>query len=192
MRAIRHFLPWVGVLVAFGLLVSLLPETTKWSILITQIPLVPVTGLVVYRFFVPGELSEKAVRITIALVALVGFSFALYIGLSWGGDSSTVTCSTGGCNAAETSKGARLFFDIRTTTVGMVGYSLVILSLLVPGNIGRLATAFLGTFGFATSVYLTYYLASTFNTSCQWCLGSAAAMTTIFVLSYWRLFRFIR
>ena len=192
MRAIRHFLPWVGVLVAFGLLISLLPETTKWSILITQIPLVPVTGLIAYRFFRPGELSEKALRITIALVALVGFAIALYIGLSWGADGSSVTCSTGGCDAAENSEGAELFFGIRTTTVGMIGYSLVILSLLVPGNIGRLTTAFLGTFGFATSVYLTYYLASTFQTSCQWCLGSAAAMTTIFALSFWRLFRFIR
>lgn len=192
MRAIRHFLPWVGVLVLFGVVVSLLPETTKWSILITQIPLIPVTGFVIYRFIRPGELPEKALKVPIALVALIGFSIALYIGLSWGADGSTVTCSTGGCNAAENSEGADLFFGIRTTTVGMVGYALVILSLLVPGNIGRLFTAFLGTFGFATSVYLTYYLATTFNTSCQWCLGSAAAMTTIFALSYWRLFRFIQ
>ena len=191
MRAIRHFLPWVAVLVLFGFLVSLLPGTTKWSVLISQAPLVPVTGLVIYGFLRPGEISEKAVRITIALVALIGFSVAAYLGIAWAADATPI-CSTGGCGAAENSDGATLFFGIRTTTVGMVGYALVLLSLLIPGNVGRLATAFLGTFGFATSVYLTYYLASTFETSCQWCLGSGAAMTTIFALSYWRLFRFIQ
>lgn len=186
-------MPWVAVLVLAGLIVSLLPETTKWSILITQLPLIPVTGLVIYRFLRPEEgLQERALKITIALVALVGLAFAVYIGLSWGGGGSNAVCSTGGCNAAETSDGAKLFFGIRTTTVGMVGYSLILLSLLVPGNVGRLTTAFLGTFGFATSVYLTHYLATEFNTSCQWCLGSAFAMTTLFALSYWRLFRFIQ
>jgi uncharacterized membrane protein len=190
-RALRHFLPWVGVLVAFGFLVSLLPETTKWSILITQIPLVPVTGLVIYRFFRPGELSEKALRTTIAFVALAGLSFAIYLGATWAAGEFP-SCSTGGCTAAQYSDGAELFFGIRTTTVGMTGYTLVLLSLLIPGNVGRLATAFLGTFGFATSMYLTFYSATELNTTCQWCLGSAAAMTTIFALSYWRLFRFIQ
>ena len=191
MRAIRHFLPWVGVLVLFGFIVSLLPNTTKWSILITQAPLVPVTGFVIYRFIRPGELSEMVLRITIALVALVGLSFAIYLGVTWA-TGTLPACSTNGCGAAQGSEGASLFFDIRTTTVGMVGYSLVLLSLLVPGNIGRLFTAFLGTFGFATSMYLTHYSVTELSTTCQWCLGSAAAMTTIFALSYWRLFRFIQ
>ena len=76
MSAIRHFLPWVAVLVLVGLLVSLLPGTTKWSIVITQIPLLPVTGLVVYRYLRPEYLSEKAVKVTIALVALADDSLA--------------------------------------------------------------------------------------------------------------------
>jgi len=189
-RAIRYFLPWVGALVLFGFGVSRLPEATWESVLITQLPLVPVTGLVVYRIFSPGQLSEKALRITTAVVALVGLSFATYLGVTWAADTLP-TCSTGGCSAVQISDGADLFFGIRTTTVGMIGYSLVLLSLLVPGNTGRFATAFLGTFGFATSVYLTFYSATELNTTCQWCLGSGAAMTAIFALSYWRLFRFI-
>ena len=190
MSAIRHFLPWVAVLVLVGLLVSLLPGTTKWSIVITQIPLLPVTGLVVYRYLRPEYLSEKAVKVTIALVALAGLSFAIYLGATWA-TGGTPTCSAGGgCSAAETSNGATLFFGIRTTTVGMVGYSLILLSLLVPGNLGRISTAFLGTFGFGTSAYLTTYLATEFQTSCQWCLGSSVAMTTIFALAYWRLAQF--
>ena len=191
MKAIRHFLPWVAVLVLAGILVSLLPGTTKWSILITQIPLLPVTGLVVYRYFRPGYLPERAVKVTIALVALAGLSFAIYLGATWA-TGGTPTCSAGGgCSAAETSEGATLFFGIRTTTVGMVGYSLILLSLLVPGNLGRISTAALGTFGFGTSAYLTTYLATEFQTSCQWCLGSSVAMTTIFALSFWRLARYL-
>ena len=190
-RAVRYFVPLVAVLLLAGFVVSLLPETTKWSLLITQLPLLPVSGLVIYGFLRPGGLNEKALKVTIGLVALVGISFAIYLGATWAADA-VPTCATGGCNAAQSSEGAELFFGIRTTTVGMIGYSLVLLSLFLPGNVGRLATAFLGTFGFATSVYLTYYLASEFNTSCQWCLGSSFAMTTIFALSYWRLFRFIQ
>ncbi len=190
-RALRHFVPWIAVLVLFGFGVSLLPETTWESVAITQIPLVPVTGLVIYSFFSPGELTEKPVRITTALAALAGLSFAIYLGVTWA-QGGFPTCSTGGCAAVQISDGADLFFGIRTTTVGMVGYSLVLLSLLIPGNAGRLATAFLATFGFATSVYLSYYSSTELNTTCQWCLGSGAAMTTIFALSYYRLFRFIQ
>lgn len=190
MRALRHFLPWVGVLVAFGVLVSLLPDTTVESIVITQIPLVPVTGLIIYSFFRAGGVSETAAKITIALVALAGLSFASYLAIKWAA-GELPTCSTGGCTAAQYSEGADLFFGIRTTTVGITGYSLVLLSLLIPGNLGRMGTAFLGTFGFGTSMYLTFYSVTELNTTCQWCLGSAAAMTTIMALSYWRLARFL-
>ena len=95
MRAIRHFLPWVAVLVLFGFLVSLLPGTTKWSVLISQAPLVPVTGLVIYAFVRPGEVSEKAVRITIALVALIGFSVAAYLGIAWAADAAVLIADPG-------------------------------------------------------------------------------------------------
>jgi uncharacterized membrane protein len=189
-RAVRYLLPWVGVLVAFGVVVSLLPDTTVDSILITQLPLVPVTGLVIYGFFHVGQVSEKAAKITIALVALVGLSFATYLAVTWASGGSP-TCSTGGCEVAQNSEGADLFFGIRTTTVGVTGYSLVLLSLLIPGNIGRLATTFLGTFGFGASMYLTSYSVITLQTTCQWCLGSAAAMTTIMALSYWRLAKYL-
>ena len=190
MRAVRYFLPWLGLLITFGVLVSVLPDTTVESIVITQIPLVPVTGLIIYSFFRAGGVSETAAKITIALVALAGLSFASYLAIKWAA-GELPTCSTGGCTAAQYSEGADLFFGIRTTTVGITGYSLILLSLLVPGNVGRLATTFLGTFGFGTSMYLTFYSVTELNTTCQWCIGSAAAMTTIMALSYWRLARFL-
>ncbi|MFM8519779.1 MAG: vitamin K epoxide reductase family protein [Solirubrobacterales bacterium] len=190
MRAARHFLPWIGVLVLFGVGVSLLPDATTETILITQTPLLPVSGLVIYSFFRSGPLPELAVRITIALVALAGLSFASYLAIKWAA-GELPTCSTGGCTAAQYSDGADLFFGIRTTTVGITGYSLVLLSLLLPGNLGRFTTPFLGTFGFGTSMYLTFYSVTELNTTCQWCLGSAAAMTTIMVLSYWRLVKYM-
>jgi uncharacterized membrane protein len=189
-RAIRYFLPWVGVLVLFGFGVSLLPKTTWESIAITQVPLLPVTGLLVYGFFSSGGISEKAIKVTTALVSLTGLSFAIYLGVTWVSGVAP-TCSTGGCGILQGSKAASLFFGIRTTTVGMIGYSLVLLSLLIPGVMGRLSTTFLGTFGFGTSVYLAWYSVTVWNTTCQWCLGSGAAMTAIFALSYWRLFRSI-
>lgn len=179
-------MPWIAFLILFGFGVTLLPGTTWQSIMTTQIPLIPVSGLVIFRYFNPGPFSEKAVKITTAFVALAGFAFAAYLAWEWH-RGVLPQCGSGGCTAAQYSPGGELFFGIRTTTVGLTGYTLVLLSLLLPGNLGRLATAGLGTFGFATSMYLTGYSVTELNTTCQWCIGSATAMTTIFTLSFWRL-----
>ena len=40
-------------------------------------------------------------------------------------------------------------------------------------------------------MYLTFYSVTELQTTCQWCIGSATAMTTIMVLSYWRLVKYM-
>jgi uncharacterized membrane protein len=183
----RYLLYWIPVPILFGLFVSFFPDTTVESIVITQLPFLALTGLVV-AWVVRGSVSDGGLRLATAFAALAGLAYAAYLTYEWS-QGSVPQCATGGCTVAQFSEGAELFFDFRTSTVGVVGYCLVLLSLLLPGVYGRVSTFALGTFGLGTSIYLTSYSIFELKTTCQWCLGSAAAMTTIFAISSIRLIK---
>lgn len=170
---------WLLFLPLFALFVLALPDSTWQTVLITQVVLLPMT----FFFFLPGDL-ERRMRWTLVAVAALGLLCASYLAYNWYTES-TVQCSTDGCAIAQSSSYATLFFGIPTSTVGVIGYTLVLLSLLLwsrPG--GELLTAALGAFGLAVSWYLTYSSVVVLETTCQWCLGSATAMTAIGILSY--------
>lgn len=179
-------LAWLAVPLLFALFISLLPGTTLVSIGITQIPFLAFSGLVV-TYVVRGEVSERTLRLATAFAALAGLAFAGYLSYSWS-QNVLPQCSSGGCAATEFSTYADMFLGIRTSTVGVVGYSLVLLSLLIPGLWAKAATWSLGIFGFLVSLYLTLSSIFVLETTCQWCLGSATAMTTILIVSSLRLF----
>lgn len=176
------FASWIVVPIIFALFILSLPDTTRDSVLITQLPFLAITLFIIFLYF-SNQFSERAIKLSILWAALAGLSFAIYLTISWYHGTVPV-CSTGGCAKAQGSEYADIFFGIRTATVGIFGYSLVLISLLLPNKIGRLATPFLATFGFAVSIYLTFSSVTVLETTCQWCLGSASAMMTIFILSY--------
>jgi uncharacterized membrane protein len=184
---LRYLLYWIPVPILFGLFVSFFPDTTVESIVITQLPFLALTGLVV-AWVVRGSVSDGGLRLATAFAAVAGLAYATYLTYEWS-QGSVPQCATGGCTVAQFSAGAELFFDFRTSTVGVVGYCLVLVSLLIPGVYGRVSTFALGTFGLGTSIYLTSYSIFELKTTCQWCLGSAAAMTTIFTISSIRLIK---
>jgi uncharacterized membrane protein len=183
----RYLLYWIPVPILFGLFVWLFPDTTIESIVITQIPFLALTGLVV-AYVVRGSVSDGGLRLATAFAALAGLAYAAYLTYEWS-QGSVPQCATGGCTVAQFSEGAELFFGLRTSTVGVIGYCLILVSLLLPGIYGRASTWALGTFGFGTSIYLTSYSIFELKTTCQWCLGSAAAMTTIFAIASIRLIK---
>lgn len=178
-------LAWVPVPILWALFILQLPEASAASVIITQIPFLGLSGFIFYSLY-RGGFSSKAMKLALAWAALAGLAFASYLAIKWG-QNALPQCSGGGCAQAQFSKYGQLFFDIRTTSVGIFGYSLVLISLFIPGLWGRMTTAFLASFGFATSVYLTSASVFVLQTTCQWCLGSAAAMTTLLILALWRL-----
>jgi uncharacterized membrane protein len=186
-RRLRYGLFWIPVPILFGLFVWSFPETTIESIVITQIPFLALSGLVAL-YALRGTPSELSLRLVTVFAALVGLAYASYLTYEWS-QGSIPQCATGGCTVVQFSAGAELFLGFRTSTVGVVGYCLVLLSLLIPGIYGTVSTWALGIFGFGTSIYLTSYSIFELQTTCQWCLGSAAAMTTIFTISSIRLVR---
>jgi uncharacterized membrane protein len=169
----------------FAWFVSTFPDTTRESILITQLPFLALSGVVVAYAF-QGRLSELTLRLATGFAALAGLAFAGYLTYKWN-QNALPQCSTSGCATAQASKYSDMFFDIRTSDVGVFGYSLVLLSLFIPGLWGKAATWALSIFGFAVSAYLTASSIFDLETTCQWCIGSAAAMTTILLISSLRI-----
>jgi uncharacterized membrane protein len=185
MKPTTKLIFWLPVPILYALFVVSMPDTSFESVLITQAPFLALSFVVIYSLF-KNQLNEKIIKLGILFAALFGLAFASYLTIKWQ-QQILPECSSGGCSKAQFSKYADMFFGIRTATVGIIGYTLVLFSLLLKGEFGRIITLALATFGFVVSVYLTFSSVFDLETTCQWCLGSASAMTTIFILSLARL-----
>lgn len=95
-------------------------------------------------------------------------------------------CTTGGCEKVQSSEYAELA-GVPVSLIGLLGYAGILASLLVPGEVGRTATALLALVGFGYSAYLTYLELEVIDAICQWCVASAGVMTAIAGLSVARL-----
>jgi uncharacterized membrane protein len=67
--------------------------------------------------------------------------------------------------------------------LGLGGYLAILVSLLRQGEGARTVTAFLSLAGFGFSAWLTYVEVARLGAICIWCVGSAACMTLLAVLS---------
>jgi uncharacterized membrane protein len=73
--------------------------------------------------------------------------------------------------------------------LGLIGYVVILGSLAVRGDIGRLIGFGVALVGFLFSVYLTYREAFSIHAYCEWCLTSAGLMTVLAILTGWRVVR---
>jgi uncharacterized membrane protein len=99
-----------------------------------------------------------------------------------------IACPVGGsgCTIVQKSDYAE-FAGIPVPYLGLFGWITIIISLFVPGDIGRASTALLGVFGFFFSMYLTYLELFVIDAICQWCVANAVLMTFLAALAVWRL-----
>ena len=73
--------------------------------------------------------------------------------------------------------------------LGLVGYIGILGSLLVRGELGRIAGFAIALIGFGFSMYLTYRELFTIKAICQWCVSSAVLMTMLAILTAIRVLR---
>lgn len=101
-----------------------------------------------------------------------------------------VLCSSGhSCEEVQHSAYADLS-GIPVAVLGLVGYVLILGSVLVPvDERARLLTVALTIVGFGFSAYLTYRELFTIKAICQWCVGSALILTLLTVLAVTRFLR---
>ena len=128
-------------------------------------------------------------RQAIAVLALVGWFVALYLGLHALGIGGALKCGTGGCDTVQTSKWAVLF-GIPVAFYGVVGYTAILGVALVglqPAWLPRRGptrlVAALATGGVLFSGWLTYLELFVIHAICRWCVASAVIMTAIWTVA---------
>lgn len=118
--------------------------------------------------------------VVMAVLALAGLGVASYLtSVHYAG--AAPVCAVGhGCQTVQDSRYAEMG-GIPVALIGLIGYVMILASLFVRGDNGRLLRVALTGFGFAFSLYLTYLELFVIDAICQWCVGSAVIMTGLFV-----------
>jgi uncharacterized membrane protein len=133
--------------------------------------------------------SDGRLRAAAAVLALAGLAIAIYLTVVHYDHSAPVCVGGGGgCEKVQSSDYAELA-SIPVALIGAIGYASILLSLALPGQLGRFLGALLGLVGFGFSAYLTYLELFVIDAICQWCVASAVVMT---VLAGVLMLRFLR
>jgi uncharacterized membrane protein len=134
-------------------------------------------------------------RMGAALMSLLGLFVSAYLYLYKIGRIGTLACGTGGCETVQTSEWSR-FLGVEVALIGVLGYAallLVALLALRPASTERrepaLALAALAAGGVLFTIYLTSLELFVIHAICRWCVGSAAIIVTILILSLLELKR---
>lgn len=91
-------------------------------------------------------------------------------------------CLTGGCEQVQTSKYSELM-GIPVALLGVIGYLLILGSLFMRGDLGRLLGLIFAFIGLGYSLYLTYLELFVIDAICQWCVASAIILVIITVIA---------
>ncbi len=132
-------------------------------------------------------MSEGRLRIAVAVLALVGLAVAGYLTYVHYADLKPLCAGGGGgCERVQSSSYAKLL-NVPVALLGLIGYGLILASLALPGDPGRLAGALLALVGFGFSAYLTWVELVEIDAVCQWCVVSAVLMTALALATTWRV-----
>lgn len=133
-------------------------------------------------------MSDRALRLTIAGVALVGLGIAAYLTYVHYRGIHVLCLANGGCETVQSSHYAKLA-GVPVALLGLIGYAGILVSLLLPLELGVAGGAVLAMIGFGFSAYLTYREVFTIKAICQWCVASAVLMTVLLGLTLFRALR---
>jgi uncharacterized membrane protein len=124
-----------------------------------------------------------------ALVSLLGLFVGAYLSLYKFGYIGTLTCGVGSCETVQMSKWS-VFFGLPVATWGVGFYALMLVLTLI-GLQPRfedsaqlsLVALLLTSWGVLFTGWLNYLEGFVIHAWCEWCLGSAAFVLVLFVLS---------
>ena len=138
----------------------------------------------------PRSISlDGKLRIAVGVLSVIGIGIGGYLTYTHYAGLHVLCLSSGGCETVQHSSYSKLD-GIPVATLGLAGYIGILFSLAIRGELGRALGFGLALVGFLFSMYLTYREAFTIHAYCQWCLGSAAVMTLLAILTAIRMLRF--
>ena len=120
--------------------------------------------------------GQMARRVLLAALAIVGLLISAY--LSWVhymGVAPVCVGGSGGCQSVQTSSYATIF-GVPVAVIGLVGYSALLLSAWLRGEVGIYLGFLVSLVGTLFSAYLTYLEVFVIHAICEWCVASAALM----------------
>jgi uncharacterized membrane protein len=128
-------------------------------------------------------MSERRLRIAAAVLALAGLGVAGYLTWVHYAELEPICAGgSGGCEKVQNSDYAELA-GVPVALLGLIGYGAILVSLWVPGELGRFAGAVMALAGFGFSAWLTYVELFEIDAICQWCVASAVIMTALAVVT---------
>jgi uncharacterized membrane protein len=132
--------------------------------------------------------TDRRLRIAVLVVALIGVGIAGYLTYVHYEGLKVLCLSSGGCETVQSSRYAKLD-GVPVAVLGLAGYIGILGTLLVRGEMGRIAAFGIALIGFLFSMYLTYRELFTIKAICQWCVSSAVLMTVLVILTAIRVIR---
>jgi uncharacterized membrane protein len=134
-------------------------------------------------------MSDRTLRRAAALLALLGLGVAGYLTYVHYAELEPICAGGGGgCERVQNSSYAELA-GIPVAVLGLAGYALILASLAVPGEAGRVGGAMIALAGFGFSLYLTWLELFEIDAICQWCVASAVLMTALALITALRVLR---
>jgi uncharacterized membrane protein len=128
-------------------------------------------------------------RMGAALMSLVGLFVSAYLYLYKIGRIGSLACGSGSCETVQASPWSRIA-GVEVALVGVIGYAgllLVALMAVQPVLAARrwppILLLVLASIGLLFTIYLTSLELFVIHAICRWCVGSAAIITSIFVLA---------
>lgn len=130
-------------------------------------------------------MSDRALRIAVAALALVGAGIAAYLTYAKYADA-TIACATGGCETVQSSEYAEVL-ELPVPVLGLLGYLAILATAFSAGETARLAGAVLALGGLLFSGYLVVVQIVAIGAFCQWCLASDLVMLLLAAATVARL-----
>lgn len=134
-------------------------------------------------------MTDRRLRITAFVLCVIGLGIAGYLTYIHYAHIKPICLASGGCETVQTSRYA-VFIGIPVPVLGLLGYGAILISLFVPGDLGRGGGALLALVGFGFSAYLTWLELARIHAICQWCVVSAIVMTLLAIVTMMRLWRY--
>jgi len=128
-------------------------------------------------------LSERSLRIAAGILAIAGIGVATYITIAeFGGGAPKCLAGGHGCETVAQSHYSHLA-GINVAAIGIIGYVLLLVAAILPGDPGRFSGFLFALVGFGFSLYLTYLELFVIDAICQWCVASAVLMTALLAVN---------
>ena len=116
-------------------------------------------------------MSDRALRLTAAIVALAGIAVAGYLSWAHYAHSAVVCIAGGGCETVQESDYAAIA-GVPVAVLGLIAYGVILALIAWDAPIARLSAATIALMGLLFGAYLLALQLFVIDAICVWCLAN--------------------